>query len=751
MSPSGDASSAPPILSVSTPLGDVFAVTAFDGREGVSRLFEFSVDLVASATQTVGFDQLLGRGVTVHLLQSDGAPRHFHGLVRSVAQGGSSTDQSGHRRTAYRLTLVPALWTLTRHRQSRIFQQLSVSAILEKVLTGLPVKLDLRGHYEPRNYCVQYRETDFAFASRLMEEEGIFYFFTHADGQHTMVVADQPAAHPTHPGAPIPIHAPEGGVRPDDAIYTWQKEQTLTAGKVVLWDHAFEMPGRNHAAQAPVQASLQVGTVSHKLSVGGNDKMELYDYPGGYAKRFDGIDSGGGERASDVQKIAQDNERTAKLRMQEEEALAVKTEGASTCRQLVSGYKLSLTGHENADGSYVILELEHEARAGDVALSSASAGFTYKNRFTCVPAAVAYRPPQTTPRPHVAGCQTATVVGPRGEEIFVDKYGRVKVQFHWDREGKLDANSSCWVRVASPWAGKKWGAVHLPRIGQEVVVDFLEGDPDRPIIVGSVYNAEQMPPYVLPANRTQSGVKSRSSPQGTDETFNELRFEDKKGEEEVHLQAQKDLTILVKNDETRTVDHDRRTTIGRHDYTELKPKEDGGVGNQDLTMHKGDRSILLKEGSQSTVLEKGQLLVDIKQGDHDLRVNGNERTKVTLGDREVTVADGHHTIEVQKGNQKVQVKMGNDETIVDMGNYTLQCKMGNIAIKANLGTITLESMSGVELKCGQSSVKVDQMGVTVKGMMAKVEGMTMAQLKSPMTQVNGDAMLTAKGGITMIN
>jgi type VI secretion system secreted protein VgrG len=613
---------------------------------------------------------------------------------------------------------------LTRRQQSRIFQQQTVPQILEAVFKGLDVQLDLLGRYEPRNYCVQYRESDFAFVSRLMEEEGIFYFFTHADGAHKMVVADQPDAHKAVPGGAIPFRQYSGGVRPDDAIYSWQREQTLTAGKVVLWDDNFEMPGRNHAVTASVRQSVVAGTVAHKLAIGGNDKLELYDYPGGYAKRFDGVDPGGGDRASDLQNIAQDNDRTVKLRMQAEEARAVTTEGASTCRQLVAGHKLTLTGHENADGTYVLIELQHEARAGDVGMSGSAEGFEYKNRFVCVPASVPVRPARTTPRPEVAGCQTATVVGPRGEEIYVDKYGRVKVQFHWDRDGKRDANSSCWVRVATPWAGKKWGAVHLPRIGQEVVVDFLEGDPDRPIIVGSVYNAEQLPPYVLPANKTQSGVKSRSSPQGGDDMFNEMRFEDKKGSEHLHVQAQKDLSTLVKNDETRDVLHDRTTTI------------------------KNDETLTVTDGNQKITVSKGDRTLDVTQGKQTTTVFGNE------------------TFTVKQGNRTVEIQQGNDALTISMGNLTIGVKMGNVAIKADLGKITLEAMQGIELKVGQSTVKLDQTGITTKGIMikseataiaefkgamVKVEGQGMTQVKAPMTQINGDGLLMAKGGITMIN
>jgi type VI secretion system secreted protein VgrG len=302
------------------------------------------------------------------------------------------------------------------------------------------------------------------------------------------------------------------------------------------------------------------------------------------------------------------------------------------------------------------------------------------------------------------------VVGKAGEEIWTDKHGRVKVQFHWDREGKKDENSSCWVRVSSSWAGKNWGAVHIPRIGQEVVVEFLEGDPDRPLIIGRVYNADHVPPYPLPAEGTRSGVKSRSSKGGGADNFNEIRFEDKKGSEELFVQAEKDLAVHVKNDEKRTVLHDRTTEITNHDTRTVK------------------------EGDDTTTVEKGKQTVTVKQGD--------QVTSVDQGDQSVTIKTGKQVVTLSQGDQQITLKMGNQTTKADMGNVT---------IKAALGKVTIEAMQAIELKVGQSSVKVDQQGVTIGGMMVKLDGQIQTEVKGVMTTVKGDAMLTVKGGIAMIN
>lgn len=311
-------------------------------------------------------------------------------------------------------------------------------------------------------------------------------------------------------------------------------------------------------------------------------------------------------------------------------------------------------------------------------------------------------------------------MGPPGEEIWPDKYGRIKVQFHWDREGTNDEKSSCWVRVATPWAGKQWGMIHIPRIGQEVIVAFEEGDPDQPLIVGSVYNYEQMPPYKLPDNKTQSGLKSRSSKQASATNFNELRFEDKKDAEQIYVHAEKDFDGVIENNESRKVGFEKKDK-----------------GNQSIEIFNNQE---LKVGCSQA-----------SEGSQTITVYKDRTETVETGNEMVTVKKGNRTVNVDTGNDTHQIKMGNRDVKIDMGNDTLTIKMGNQTTKLNLGKSATEAMQSIELKVGSSSIKVDQMGVTIKGMMVKIEGQVQTEVKGLMTSVQGSAMTTVKGAITMIN
>ncbi|MCL4402102.1 MAG: type VI secretion system tip protein VgrG [Acidobacteria bacterium] len=501
-------------MTLTTPLGpDKFILISFTGREAISQLFHFHLDL-ASQEEVISFNELLGQKVTVEWKLRDDEKRYFNGIVKRISQG-----ERTNIFTRYSMEIVPQLWILSKKAQSRIFQHISVPEILKKVFEGLDVSYEIMGTFQPRDYCAQYRESDFHFASRLMEEEGLYYFFKHNAGGHTMVVANTPQSHPDAPGDVI-YEETIGGMRDEDRVWAWEKTQELRSGKYTLWDHCFELPGKHLQADKTTLESVQIGQNTHKLKVGGNDKLEMYDYPGGYAQRFDGVDKSGGEQAGDIQKIFEDNKRTVEIRMQAETTPAVIVEGAGNCDAFVSGYKFNFTRHFSDNGKYLLTSVDHHCAQPLGSGRDTEGAFTYENRFTAIPAAVPYRPSRVTPVPTVQGTQTATVVGPAGEEIFTDKYGRIKVQFHWDREGKNDIDSSCWLRVATLWAGKQWGIVHIPRIGQEVIVDFLEGHPDQPIVIGSVYNADQMPPYTLPDNKTQSGIKSRSSKGGGTDNFN---------------------------------------------------------------------------------------------------------------------------------------------------------------------------------------------------------------------------------------
>lgn len=725
-------------IAVQTPLGkDKLLLVGVSGTEGLSRLFNFQLDMLATNGTDVAFDKLLGQKITVELEVAPGKPakRYISGICCRIWE-----DERDFTFTVYRMEIVPQLWLWTRKAQSRIFQQMSVPDILKKVCEGMDPApaFELQGTFEKRDYCVQYRETDFNFACRLMEEEGIYYFFKHSADGHKLVVANTPQSHADLPeGAKLIYETLSGGTRPEERVFHWHKMQELRSGKYTLWDHCFELPHKHLEASKSIQSSVQVGKVPHKLTAGGADKLELYDFPGEYAQRFDGVSGGGGDQAGELQKIFKDNQRTADLRMEEEAAATLVLQGASTCRQVVSGHKFSLERHFNADGSYVVTSVSHTA-VHDAYRADSTDDFHYANQFTCMPSALPYRPARVTPKPIVQGTQTAVVVGPPGEEIWPDKYGRVKVQFHWDRQGKNDAQSSCWVRVGTLWAGKQWGVIHIPRIGQEVIVAFEEGDPDQPVIVGSVYNYEMMPPYKLPDNKTQSGIKSRSSKEGSAINFNELRFEDKKDSEQVYFHAEKNFDRVVENNDTTKVGFDKKDkgnqTIEIFNNQDLKVGcSQASDGSQTIAVYK-DRTETVETGNEKVTIKKGNRSVFVD--------TGNDLHQVKTGNRSVMV---------DKGNDSHQIKMGNRTVKIDMGNDALTIKMGNRTTKLDLGKSTTEAMQSIEMKVGQSSIKIDQMGVTIKGMMIKIDGQIQTEVKGLMTSVKGSAMTTVKGAITMIN
>lgn len=538
-------------LKITTPLGaDVLLITGWSGHEEISGLFDFQAQLIADRKNKVRFDQIVGQSVTVEMRLLDNSKRYFNGIVRRFSQA-ARDDHFVH----FQAEVVPKLWFLTKTVRSRIFQHLTVPDILRQALTGLNVQYEIAGTYYPRDYCVQYRESDFAFVSRLMEEEGIYYFFKHSDGDHQMVVSDVTTSHPEVPGQSSVIYEEVGReVRADMRVVAWEKSQEVRSGKCTLWDHCFELPGNHLEANEKIIGDVQVGKVSHKLNLA-NDALELYDFPGAYAQRFDGVDPGGADRPSDIQHIFEDRTRTVRLRMEQEESPAILINGKSDCGQFLPGHMFTLDRHWDADGEYLVTSVEHQA-VDESYRSDEADSYKYENRFACVPKALRYRPQRVTPKPVMSSAQTATVVGPPGEEIFVDKYGRIKVQFHWDREGKMNADSSCWIRVGQVWAGKGWGGFFWPRIGHEVVVAFEDGDPDRPLIVGSVYNAANMPPFKLPLRKKLGGIKSASERGNSKENFNGIVFFDEKDHEHLSLHSERHMTL--------NAEFDTRTKVGRH-------------------------------------------------------------------------------------------------------------------------------------------------------------------------------------------
>ncbi len=608
-------------INLTTPLGkDVLLLTELHGREALSELFHFELETVADVRSDIPFDALLGQKVTVKIVPKPNHERYINGVVRKVTAGNRDPEFA-----QYRLEIVPQFWLLTRTVRSRIFQQMSSLDIIKKVLSALDVSYEVQGDFKSREYCVQYQESDFRFASRLMEEEGIFYFFKHSAGGHTMVLANTPGSHPDIPySSKVKFQEDFGYTPEDDVVYGWYKAQEIRTGKCTLWDEHFQLPssGKGLPADKSIMDSVQVGKASHKLTAGGGG-TEIYEFPGEYSRHFDGINKGGGEQPDHLQWIFTENVRTANVRMQQEAAEALLIEAKASHAGFTAGYAFELSEHWSDNGKFVITSVEHQARQ-PIGIISPEA-WSYNNQFSCIPSALPYRPQRTTPIPSVRGVQLATVVGPPGEEIFPDKYSRVKVQFRWDREGKYNIDSSCWLRVATFWAGKQWGMIHIPRIGQEVVVSFEEGDPDHPIIVGSVYNADMMPVYKLPDDKTQSGIKSRSSKNGTPDNYNEIRFEDKKGSEEILIHAERDKTVEV--------ERNRTTHIGKMAMT---PGDDTLTVENNLTEQINNQQsttavtkITIKCGQSSIVMDPTSITISSMMIKIDAQLTLDEHALMT--------------------------------------------------------------------------------------------------------------------------
>jgi type VI secretion system secreted protein VgrG len=445
-------------------------VVRLAGSEAISSLFRYEVEL---AGPPAAFATLLGKEVTVTLPLPDGSSRHFSGIVSRISQG---RDGGG---TFQRLEVVPTFWLLTRTARSRLLQGMTAPEIVESVLdeAGIAHESRLVGSFPSRDCVVQYRETDFQFVSRLLEEEGIFYYFRHDAGGHTMVLGNTPQGHADLQGA-VPFARARSRSAP--GIRDWTKVQEIRPGKVTLRDHAFQLPGEDFEVSSSIQESVVVGKVTHQLRLPESEQLEIYDYPGEYAQRFDGVD------APDAGAIAAEGQRTVEIRMQEEAARAIAVQGTSDVGRLVSGHRFTLAGHPELAGSYVLTSVQHTATRR----SGSGNVFEYENRFTCIPAGLPFRPVRASPRPIVAGPQTAIVTGPAGAETHTDRFGRVKVKFQWDREGSRDESSSCWIRVATAPTG---GPLLAPEVGDEVVVGYEEGDPDRPIVIGRLPNADPAP------------------------------------------------------------------------------------------------------------------------------------------------------------------------------------------------------------------------------------------------------------------
>lgn len=675
------------LLALDTPLGkDKLVLTTLKASEAVSQLYSCEMGLF-SKDNNISFKDLLGKQVCVKIRQpNQSKPRYINGFISRFYLG----DTDMRRGRFYRAEVVPWLWFLQHSSDCQIFQGKTALQIIEDVFKQFGFNdyktSAVSGSLPVRDYCVQYNETAFNFVTRLMEEEGIFYYFQHEQDKHTLHLANSSAAYQNcdeevfySAATPQRWH-----------IDNWQRTYSFCSGKYSQKDYNFETP----------KADLLTSTNS-VVKLNRNNQYELFVFPGHYSKKADG-------------------DSKTKYRMESEETSHDLISGSSDIALFAPGYRFDLKKHDNSaeQGSYVLTSVTHEVYE-DAHISGGSQRQIYRNTFNCMPANVLFRPQKRTPKPSIYGLQTAVVTGPSGEEIYTDKYGRIKLHFHWDRKGKEDEKSSCWVRVAQNLSGKKWGFMFIPRIGQEVTVSFLNGDPDQPLVTGGVYNADLMPPYELPANMTQSGIKMHSTKAGGSEA-NELRFEDKKDAEEVYLHAQKDFNCVVENDSSYTIKNDETTLIQKNRTETIEE------GNEQLTVKKGDRSISVDSGDDSLEVKQGDRTVAVKQGNDLHEVSQGKRTVNVMGDDSKKIKQGNHVVEVSMGNDTLNVKTGNQTT------------------KISLGKSTTEAMQAIELKVAQSSIKIDPTGITIQGMKISINGQIM-------TEVKAGAMLKLNGAITMIN
>jgi type VI secretion system secreted protein VgrG len=629
------------------------------------RLSEFFlINATVLCDEMPDFLPILGNAVSITITRIGETVRYFHGLLYEANY--IDFDESGYR---YHLILRPWLYKLSRNLDYVIFQDKSAVDIIKAVFEARSCSdvdfSKLSGSTNTRDYCVQYRESDFSFVSRLMEEEGIGYYFIHQKDRHVMVLSNGRSSYPTSSYSSLPFNAAGGVQTYQDRFWTWNETVTTSAeASVSLRNFDFERPD-----------TPRTGAYSAGEAVPG-DVAEIYDFPAAFLETVDGDTRG--------QMILEAARRQRRAYHGEGNAIAL------ACGDL---FTLDQHALDRLNQDYLVVGLSYRLEGQTFRSGAGASGNDISVLVEAVPADNPWRPPFVTPKPVARGPETAIVTGPSGEVIYTDKYGRVKVRFHWDRGTTPPEGSTCFIRVSHNSAGAGFGNIILPRVGQEVIVDFLDGDPDRPIITGRVYNASRMQTYALPDNMTRSVWRSQTvgpsgdysgaeNPPGGEPGCNEIRMEDKGGSEELYVYAQRLRTTWIRLDDSFKLGRDQTQRIGR------------------------DRTTNIKNNDTSTV---------------------------------------------EQGDMKTTVSMGNLAISVSQGNMTTDVAMGNYSLKTDLGSVTVEAMQQIELKVGQNSIVIDQTGVTIKGMMVSIQAQVSLQAKGMMTDVEGSALTTVKGGIVMIN
>jgi type VI secretion system secreted protein VgrG len=724
-------------------------VVKLEGEEAISDLFRFDFTLSSDDAQ-IALSDVVGKPAT--LTFHDDKQRHVNGVVSRFEHTHDHALVS-----FYRLTLVPKAWRLQHRHDCRIFQAVTVPEIIEKVLkdAGLgsgDYALQMSGSYGPREYCVQYRESDFAFVSRLMEEEGIFYYFEHQDGAHKLVISDDPTNHgPIVDPKTVPFRQQSGALHMPDSITRFSIAEEVRPGKASITDFNFKKPSLSLMKNA--QADL-------------DSDLEIYDYPGEYA-------------------LPDDGSKLAQVRLDELQAVRAVATGESGCRRLAPGFVFALSDHarDANNRGHLLTRVRHAVDTGE-----GRGERRYRNEFTAIPDDVPFRPARKTRRPTVRGSQTAIVTGASGDEIHTDEHGRVKVQFHWDRKGKKDDKSSCWIRVSQLWAGAGFGAMYIPRVGHEVIVDFLEGDPDQPIIVGRVYHGANVPPYPLPSEKTKSTIRTNSSPGGGGS--NELRFEDKAGSEEIYLHGQKDWNIKIENDKNQVIGHDQTLDVGNDDTIHVAHDRKKTVDNDQSESIGGNKTIDVAKNHSETIQQNETIHV---LGNESVTIGGNQTVKID-GTRTETVVLAHTenvalaqtstiggmwnksvggAMTLSVGLKKSESvggssteSVGAGKTLSVSGNFDETVKQDrSIAVTKKMTVTVQEDFTetikknrkadvgeSVQLVCGDVTVTVKKDGtITVEGkdISVKSTGTVNVQAKKVQVKSDGAVDLKASGDVTV--
>jgi type VI secretion system secreted protein VgrG len=688
-------------------------VRTLQGHEALGRLFEYQVELVNLSEPEVvrqALDRggilrpetLLGQALTVSVPLASEKVRHFSGFV-TKARRLPSPDRYPH----YEVTINPELWLLTLNQECRIFQNMTVPEVVKEILGQHKIssfRESLFSRYRKWDCVTQYRESDFEFVSRILAHEGIYYYFEHGEKGHTLVLADSVSSHQVHEDfVTVCMGRPSSHSRAPDYLETWQDSFEVQSRTVTLADFDFRLQGRN--ANLTTRRHVEVEPRCAGL--------EIYDYPA-KCVLAENQEVATADAAPD--KSREEGERLAQTRLEEKRCEAERYRGQGTARWLTTGRLFSIANSEAyAQRQFLVTSTTITLENARFASGNDAVGESCEISVSAIDSQTQFRSLRLE-KPVVRGPQTARVVGPAGEEIWTDKFGRIKLQFHWDRDGRLDENSSCWVRVAQTWAGNRWGAIHIPRVGHEVVVEFLEGDPDRPLVTGGVYNADNMPPYSLPEHKTQSGIRTRSSKGGAEANFNEIRFEDKKGHEELHIQAEKNMSTLVKHDQTLTVHGDRSVTVN---------------GSQ-TEIVKADRKMAVEGASTDAIF--------------------GARDGTYYGGRNETVQNGD-SLTVERSDKTTMV--GGEYNIVAVKHYSVSSgENATCDVDLKEGIVTITAKNEINLVCGDATLSLKSDGrVTIKGPKAvnATGAMSELELAGPGAKLSGKPMTKISGGMVEIN